>query len=388
MRLIYLLLSPTFGMHQYTADLANRLAAEPGIEVHLVTTATLPRDRYSPAVRIHTPVTTHGTGFAREGLDPVALRRILQTIDQIAATPHSPVPSPQPPAPTPHSPPPILHLPAVHLWNLALVPALRRRGYRVIQTLHDLDPHVGVRFGPLIRLWNRLIVRSADRLLVHGDLYRQRLLAQGVAPERVVAIPLLHGFLSYQQSGLPAALSEQGLAWQPWALFFGRLERYKGVTTLLEAATLAGQDGDSSLRLLLAGQGDLLSLWPRPLPPGVELRQRPIDDAEAIDLFRRCGLLVLPYLDATQSALVAAAYAFRKPVLVTQTGALPEYVQDGVTGWVIPPGDPATLAQVLQAALSDPQRLAAMGQAGWQWYQAQRVQEYGALLDLYRRWGD
>ncbi|MEI2689528.1 MAG: glycosyltransferase [Anaerolineae bacterium] len=353
MRLIYLLLSPTFGMHQYTADLANRQAAQPGMEVHLVTTATLPRDRYSPAVRIHTPVSTRGTGFSREGLNLPALRRILQTIDAIAPLSPSPSPllplSPSPPPSLSPSPPPTIHLPAVHLWNLALAPALRRRGYRVIQTLHDLDPHAGVRFPALIRLWNRLMLRSVDRVLVHGELYRQRLLAQGVAPQRVVAVPLLHGFLSYAHSGLPAALADQAVACQPWALFFGRLEAYKGVGTLLEAAELAGQAGQTGAgpRLVLAGQGDLAAIWPGPLPAGVELRQRRIDDAEAGELFRRCGVLVLPYLDASQSALVAAAYAFGKPVIVTRSGALPEYVQEGVTGWIVPPGDAAALAQTL-----------------------------------------
>jgi glycosyltransferase involved in cell wall biosynthesis len=391
MRLIYLLLSPTFGMHQYTADLANRLAAEPGMEVHLVTTAFLPRDRYSPAVRIHTPIATRGTGFSTEGLDLPALRRVLRAIDQIAEG-RGPEGRPKHrqddhelrhPPPDTLTPDTCIHLPAVHLWNLALVPALRRRGYRVIHTLHDLDPHVGVRFGPLIRLWNRLIVRWADRLLVHGQVYRQRLLAMGVAPERVVAVPLLHGFLSYAHSGLPAALADQAVACEPWALFFGRLERYKGVGTLLEAAVLAGQTG-AGLRLVVAGQGELAAFWPGPLPPGVEVRPRRIDDAEAIDLLRRCGLLVLPYLDATQSALIAAAYAFRKPVIVTQSGALPEYVQEGVTGWVVPPGDAPALAATLQAALADPAHLAVMGAAGRQWYEAQRVHEYQTLLDLYR----
>lgn len=402
MRLIYLLLSPTFGMHQYTADLANRLAAEPGADVHLVTTTTLPRDRYSPAVHIHTPVVTHSTGFAREGLNPAALRRTLHTIDQIAALPpspppplFSPVPLPlSPPLPLPSSPPlspspppspsSLLHLTGVHLWNLALLPALRRRGYRVIHTLHDLDPHAGVRFPALIRLWNRLIVRGADRLLVHGETYRQRLLAQGVAPARVVALPLLHGFLSYAASGLPAALNDRAVRCEPWALFFGRLERYKGVTTLLEAAQMAQQSGGPPLPVTLAGQGELRELWPGPLPAGVELRQRRIDDLEAIELFRRCGLLVLPYLDATQSALAAAAYSFGKPVIVSRSGALPEYVQEGVTGWVVPPGDAASLAQALQAGLADPARLAAMGQAGRQWVEAQRVREYQGLLELYR----
>ena len=148
MRLIYVLLSPTFGMHQYTADLANRMAQRPEVSdqrsaVHLVTTANLPRDRYSPLVRTHTPITTHGTGFSREGVDIAAYRRVLSAICNLPLA--------------------ICHFTGVHLWNVPLVYALRRRGIPVIHTLHDLNPHHGVRFGGLIRLWNRLIIGSGVR---------------------------------------------------------------------------------------------------------------------------------------------------------------------------------------------------------------------------------
>ena len=52
---------------------------------------------------------------------------------------------------------------------------LRRRGVPVIHTLHDLDPHHGVRNPTLIRLWNRLIIASGCHLLVHGRRYRDQL---------------------------------------------------------------------------------------------------------------------------------------------------------------------------------------------------------------------
>jgi hypothetical protein len=49
MRLLYLLLSPTFGMHQYTADLANRAGAGAfgALDAHLFSVTTLARDRYA-----------------------------------------------------------------------------------------------------------------------------------------------------------------------------------------------------------------------------------------------------------------------------------------------------------------------------------------------------
>ncbi len=135
-------------------------------------------------------------------------------------------------------------------------------------------------------------------------------------------------------------------------------------------------------RLILAGRvADGLTL--PALPPGVELRDRPIADAEALDLFRQTALLVLPYRDATQTALIGAAARLGVPALVTATGALPEYVEHRVTGWIVPPGDPATLAAALAEALSDPARLARMGQAAHARYNRERQAEIAALADLY-----
>jgi len=66
-RICYVLLSPTLGMHQYTADLANRMVRA-GHQVSLVTTRHYPRDRYLPDVRVRTPVDTQDTGFSADAL--------------------------------------------------------------------------------------------------------------------------------------------------------------------------------------------------------------------------------------------------------------------------------------------------------------------------------
>lgn len=356
MRIVYVLLSPTFGMHQYTADLANRMAQQ-GHQVTLVTTTTYVRDRYSPAVQVVTPVTTRGTGFAPEGLRVGQYRQVTKAIAVLR--------------------PEVVHITGVHLWNVPLVRWLRRQGIPVVHTLHDLDPHAGVRFGWLIRLWNRLIIRSADHLLVHGQVYARRLLAGGCDPGGVTYLPLLHLFLSFDGF---ASLDTVEVHYGHWGLFFGRLERYKGVAQLIEAERIL-PESRTSVTLVLAGSGALST--DLPLPPTVEVRNRRIDDVEATDLFRQCGVVILPYLDASQSALVASAYYFRKPVIVTDVGALAEYVQQGVTGWVVPAGDSRALADVWQAALSDTERLRRMGAAGNAWYREQRTREQESLVAMY-----
>lgn len=375
----YVLLSPTFGMHQYTADLGNRMAGR--AEVHVVTTTTLPRDRYVPAVHIHTPLTARGTGFSKEGARLRAYRDVLQEIAGLR--------------------PSVVHFTGVHLWNPFLAHALRRRGVRVIHTLHDLAPHSGVPHGRLIRLWNRLVIASGATILVHGRCYRDQLIATGVPAGRVVYAPLLHGFWGWEtekrlQTGgtfhETMRLYHDAHPAAPIVIFFGRLERYKGVDTLLAAWRLVLQTTSNSAtmeqpRLVLAGRlADGLTL--PELPPGAELRTGQLDDAEALALFRDASLLVLPYRDATQTALIAASARLGVPVLVTRTGALPEYVIEGETGWVVPPGDPEALARALTAALAgvaaDPDCLRRMGGAGRRWYVERRIEEETILADLYR----
>jgi len=57
---------------------------------------------------------------------------------------------------------------------------------------------------------------------------------------------------------------------------------------------------------------------------------------------------VLPYLSATQSAIVQTAFSFERPVIVTSVGGLPDVVADGVTGYVVPPQSPDTLAAAME----------------------------------------
>jgi len=119
------------------------------------------------------------------------------------------------------------------------------------------------------------------------------------------------------------------------------------------------------------------------LPEGIEVRDRVIGDEEALALFGGAALLVLPYRDATQSALIGAAARLGVPSLVTRTGALPEYVVEGETGWVVEPGDPQALAEGLRDALGDRARLARFGAAARSWYDAARSKEQHILSQLY-----
>lgn len=75
------------------------------------------------------------------------------------------------------------------------------------------------------------------------------------------------------------------------------------------------------------------------------------------------AVMVCPYVDATQSAVVLTAYGFDLPVIATRVGAMPEYIVEGKTGILVEPSDPAALAEAIISLLRDHPRRCAMRNA-------------------------
>ena len=82
------------------------------------------------------------------------------------------------------------------------------------------------------------------------------------------------------------------------------------------------------------------------------------------DLYRHAGVFVMPSHYETFGISVIEAMAFGLPVVATHVGGLPEVVEDGVTGILVPPKDSKALAEALLQLLRDPDLSARMGQAG------------------------
>jgi glycosyltransferase involved in cell wall biosynthesis len=366
MRLAYLLPSASFGMHQYTADLANRAA-----EIHdtfLCTTKQYPADRYSPRVKVVKPIVLGTTGFSTEGIQIKEAYKFQKSVSQLN--------------------PDIIHLTGPHLWNPYFIQVFRRKGIPVVHTIHDLDPHLGMKFGRLLPLWNKAIYRSTSHLVVHGNIYRDRLINTGFSEDRVTAIPLLHLFLSYEaQSEISNDKSK--VSYGSFFLFFGRFERYKGIDILVKAFCEMKMSNNSPLlenfKLVLAGPGSLGHLGQTNHCEHIEVINRHVADEQATNLFKGCAAVILPYLDASQSAIIPSAYYYRKPVVATKTGAFEEYIESGVTGHLVESGDIAALKSALLKVAVDKKGQREMGKAGRHWYDTKRAQETSDLLSLYER---
>jgi glycosyltransferase involved in cell wall biosynthesis len=151
---------------------------------------------------------------------------------------------------------------------------------------------------------------------------------------------------------------------RPALAIVGRLIPIKGHDDLLDALTLLGADvpftldvvGDGELRATLEARAAALGLADR-----VRFRGRVSPVAPA---FEDAAIVVVPSHGEGFGLVALEAMERGRAVVATAVGGLPEIVEDGVTGLVVPPRDADALAAALRTLLGDPARVAAMGAAG------------------------
>jgi D-inositol-3-phosphate glycosyltransferase len=135
-------------------------------------------------------------------------------------------------------------------------------------------------------------------------------------------------------------------------LFFGHIRGYKGLPVLLRA--LPQILAQRRCRLLIAGEFyEPRGAYDRLIADlgigdRVTIIDRYLANEEVPDVFAAADVCVLPYLSATQSGVAKVAYGFGTPVIATDVGGLAEEVVDGVTGYVVAPRDPASIAAAVE----------------------------------------
>jgi starch synthase len=249
--------------------------------------------------------------------------------------------------------PALVHIVGVHEWNPIVAVLTRGHGLPLVYTVHDPEAHEGAPFS--IRVADWLTLKLANELIVLTRVGRQQLIARGLPPNRIHIIP--HGlytiFVSTKKPDLRPARR---------ILYFGRFVPYKGLDVLIDAFREI-QHLLPGWKLVLAGTGPLPDSLAGGTNAGIEVRNRYIPDRELSRLMQRASFVVVPYTSASQSGVVATAYAFGKPVISTSVGGLREMVVPGRTGLLVPGNDAISLARAMEILATKPQRLARLGRS-------------------------
>jgi len=213
--------------------------------------------------------------------------------------------------------------------------------------------------------WERLNVRRADIVIApsrySADVARRE---YGVAAEKIVVVPEPIELERWTSLFAAAAPRVRG---GPTILCIARMYPRKRVCDLLEAAALLrpripgarvrivgkGPEWEDAVRLhATLGLGEAVTLL------GDVSRDRLAEEYVSADIF------CLPSVQESFGIVFLEAMAAGLPVVACRAAAIPEVVEDGVTGLLAPPRDPAGLARALEALAVDPERARAMGEAG------------------------
>src|SRR5258708_26555641 len=250
--------------------------------------------------------------------------------------------------------PDVIHYQGFHPWLDLALPMWCESP--LVCTVHDFRPHPGDKLSQKTPFWVEMFLRrSADQLIVHSQHVRT-LMAQrlGGASENISLMPHIQ---IGQELASPMTEEDEHLI-----LFFGRIWEYKGLEHLIRAEpSISARVAD--VRIMVAGQGEDFSRYARLMvhPERFIIHNEFISEERTAEYFRRASVVVLPYIEASQSGVIPLAYSAAKPVVATTVGGLPEMVEDGRTGYLVAPRDTTNLADRLVRLLIEPTLRRQMG---------------------------
>jgi len=383
MRIVYILLTSLGGIPHYTAELANAVAKHSEVIVFK------PKDSndrlFSENVKLMNVFDT--IYFRRDKpLEATSLKNLksfssyarMKMIDDIK--------------------PDVIHFTDHYPQSIFACLCGIDRKYPTVSTLHEIygsvivspaqagtDSYINAFIHTLTEIVSRWV--NSDMLIVHTKHNRETLLKGGFDDKKVALIP--HGaytfFKNYNGHG------HCGLEEKNCILFFGYILNTKGIDVLLEAMQLI-VNRIPDAKLIIAGQGDL-SPYEKALSglrSNLEIYNSFISNEMVAKLFNRSKLIVLPYTyEAGTSGVLATALAFKKPAVVTDVGDLPNVVESGREGLVVPSKNPEALANAVLTLLKDEAMMKAMGEnaykkaqeLSWDNVAKTHLEVYASLID-------
>jgi glycosyltransferase involved in cell wall biosynthesis len=209
----------------------------------------------------------------------------------------------------------------------------------LVDVVHDVEIHPD-RWLPLLKIYRFFYPNSADASVGISDYScRQMLLKLSTMP----IIKSAHGIIQASPSIDLDRIAKNRNKF----LFFGRIEKYKGIELLVKSFAIARQIYPN-ISLSIVGHG-LISeqLKKQILGLNIQLINRWVSEDELSEIVDNHGVMIMPYLSATQSGVAAVSLGNGLPAVATNVGALPEQIIHNRNGLIVPKDDAVALANAM-----------------------------------------
>lgn len=212
-----------------------------------------------------------------------------------------------------------IHFTTAHVSNLFLATLAKLFRVTLIFTIHDIVPHPGFK-SVFIRLYNKLVISYlGNKIIVFNKNQLHVFKEKNIIPLRL--------------SGFPINIDSPKIG--NTILFFGRIDKYKGLGNLLEIIKQCNEGRQSDIQFVIAGKGSIKNIDEFEKIKNVKIVNRFISEEEVPKLFLDAKIVILPYDSATQSGVIILSYSFATPVLAFDVGGLPEYIENHKTGLIV-----------------------------------------------------
>ena len=234
----------------------------------------------------------------------------------------------------------VIFFETLHVWNLPIMMRCHKKNTRIYQMIHDLIPHEGDKQAKSVHLMNKAVCKLADYIVLCNQKYISKVTEiYGVDSERVRYVEMWRRFPEYTAPH-----------YTKHALFFGRMNPYKGIDNLNTIIKLCPEvqfDVIGRVDAQVQDLADEIQTY-----ENVHMNNGYVSDQEMAEAFINADWVILPYNSATQSGVVIDGYRFGRPCIAFNVGAIMEQVSDGASGYLVEPGDNEAFANRLREVIN------------------------------------
>lgn len=224
---------------------------------------------------------------------------------------------------------------------------------RIVTLCHDPKIHSGEK-KYIGKLYHKHIRQSDDVFVLTNSFKEVVHKNYGIPMKHIHYVP--HGRMNMYQARQEVKYQKYFDPKKVNFVFFGRIEKYKGLHVLCEACQILKRKR-KDFTVLVAGNGDF-----QPYKKGFEdlgcatVINRFISDEEVGSLFEGANIVTtVPYIDATQSGVIPLAYEYDTPIIASDIGGLREQLDDGKIGLLFENGNAEDLAEKMEVFIDHPE---------------------------------